>query len=71
MIVAGAPIVLIPVVLLGRHMLMDYLPFYVAFTVEYFSHLLMGKDRGRSSDIRLIGKSTLLFAIRPFGLTQK
>ena len=43
MLVVGIPIVVIPLMVLGRSTLMVYLPFYVAFTVGYFSHLLLDR----------------------------
>lgn len=43
MLVVGIPIVVIPVMVLGRSSFMVYLPFYVAFTVGYFSHLLLDR----------------------------
>ncbi|GAB6909105.1 Membrane-bound metal-dependent hydrolase [Desulfosarcina cetonica] len=41
MIVTGVPIIVIPIAVLGRGIVADYLPFYLAFTVGYFSHLLL------------------------------
>lgn len=43
MIIVGAPIVVIPVMILGKASFMAYLPFYAAFTVGYFSHLLLDR----------------------------
>ena len=43
MLVVGAPIVVIPVMVLGKTSYTHYLPFYVAFTVGYFSHLALDR----------------------------
>ena len=41
MIVVGAPIVFIPVMILGKEKILYCLPFYIFFTAGYFSHLLL------------------------------
>lgn len=43
MIVVGAPIVLIPVFILGEDNFLYFLPFYISFTAGYFSHLLLDR----------------------------
>jgi hypothetical protein len=43
MLVVGSPIVAIPVSILGKDMFYSFLPFYVAFTIGYFSHLLLDR----------------------------
>lgn len=43
MIVVGSPIVLIPMVLFGPEQRFVFLPFYIAFTLGYFSHLLLDR----------------------------
>ncbi len=41
MLVVGAPILLIPKFILGAADIMVFLPVYIAFTIGYFSHLLL------------------------------
>lgn len=43
MIVVGSPIIFIPTVLLGPEQSSVFLPFYIAFTLGYFSHLLLDR----------------------------
>ena len=43
MLLVGAPLVLIPAVVLGVDRFYAFLPFYVSFTVGYFSHLLLDR----------------------------
>jgi hypothetical protein len=43
MLIVGAPMVLIPVIILGTDRFSYFLPFYVSFTVGYFSHLLLDR----------------------------
>ncbi len=43
MLIVGAPLVIIPVVILGKNVFSQFLPFYVSFTVGYFSHLLLDR----------------------------
>lgn len=44
MLIVGAPILIIPKFVLGADNLKLYLPFYIAFTVGYFSHLLLDRE---------------------------
>jgi membrane-bound metal-dependent hydrolase YbcI (DUF457 family) len=41
MLAVGLPIAVIPQVLLGADSINVFLPFYAAFTLGYFSHLLL------------------------------
>lgn len=43
MLIVGAPIIIIPVSILGKDVLYSFLPFYIAFTIGYFSHLLLDR----------------------------
>ncbi len=43
MLVVGSPIIVIPMALLGPNQVSSFLPFYVAFTLGYFSHLLLDR----------------------------
>jgi membrane-bound metal-dependent hydrolase YbcI (DUF457 family) len=43
MIVVGAPIIFIPVIFYGTDNYLYFLPFYISFTVGYFSHLLLDR----------------------------
>ncbi|MBM9612677.1 metal-dependent hydrolase [Desulfobulbus rhabdoformis] len=41
MLLVGTPIFIIPIMVFGSHQVIDFIPFYLSFTLGYLSHLVL------------------------------